>query len=309
MRAESVAQSIQMLKGILDGKTYVAIARVSGLSRSAVEQRVKALARDLETVVGVERVDENDALSVKAMRARKNNYLEALEHYRPERVAIGGMRPRALTDQDIERAVTKIRQHSNCRNRDAALLLVLFSTAAKPLEIARLEVRDYLSEAGLVREESVMRADAAINGKERPLFFVSAKVVAAVDAYLEERVRRGQRTKRGTRYRGLDPHSKLFLTSDGDEMPVKVRAIGNRRQYRCGVILDIFRRIFARAGLRGVSALCARRTIAEKLTARGCDVDQVAAVLGLTERSSVRNLIHGPQESVKSLKAVIREVT
>jgi hypothetical protein len=46
MRTESVAKSTQMLKGILDGKTYVAVAQESGLSRSAVEQRVKALARD-----------------------------------------------------------------------------------------------------------------------------------------------------------------------------------------------------------------------------------------------------------------------
>ena len=34
MRVESVAKSIQMLKGILDGKTYLAVAQVSGLSRS-----------------------------------------------------------------------------------------------------------------------------------------------------------------------------------------------------------------------------------------------------------------------------------
>ena len=53
MRTESVAKSIRMLKEILDGKTYMAIAQASGLSRSAVEQRVKALARDLQTVVGV----------------------------------------------------------------------------------------------------------------------------------------------------------------------------------------------------------------------------------------------------------------
>ncbi len=49
-----------MLKAILDGKTYVAVAQESGLSRSAVEQRVKALARDLQMVVGVERVDEDE---------------------------------------------------------------------------------------------------------------------------------------------------------------------------------------------------------------------------------------------------------
>ena len=56
MRAESLAKSIKMLKGILDGKTYVAVAQEAGLSRSAVEQRVKTLARELQTVVGVESV-------------------------------------------------------------------------------------------------------------------------------------------------------------------------------------------------------------------------------------------------------------
>ena len=87
-------------------------------------------------------------------------------------------------------------------------------------------------------------------------------------------------------------------------MPINVRAIGNRRQYRCGVILDIYRRIFARAGLKGVSALCARRTVAERLAERGCDIDQIGAVLGLKERNSVRNLIQNEHESLKSLKAV-----
>ena len=308
MRAESVAKSIKMLKGILDGKTYVAVARESGLSRSVVEQRVKALARDLETVVGVEWVDEDEVPTVKAMRARKDNYLEALEHYQPQRVGDTYKGPRALTDQGIERAVAVIRQHSKCKKRDTALLLVLLSTAAKPLEIARLLVGDYLTEEGLVREESVMRADAAINGTERPLFFASTKVVAAVDAYLEERARRGQGTKDRTKYRGLDPDSRLFITGDGHELPIKVRAMGDRRQYRCGVLLDIYRRIFARAGLKGVSALSARRTIAEKLVDRGCDVNQVGAVLGLKERNSVRNLIQNEDESLKSLKAVVREL-
>jgi integrase len=278
------------------------------VSRSAVEQRVKALARDLETVVGVESVEEDEVPTVKAMRARKDNYLEALEHYHPRRVEDVRKGPRALSDRDIERSVAVTRKHSNCRNRDTALLLVLFSTAAKPLEIARLEVRDYLTEDGSVREESVMRANAAVNGKERPLFFASTRVVAAVDAYLEERARRGQGTKDRTKYRGLDPDTRLFLTGDGHELPIKVRAVGDRRQYRCGVLLDIYRRIFARAGLKGVSALSARRTIAEKLVDRGCDVNQVGAVLGLKERSSVRNLIQNEDESLKSLKAVVREL-
>ncbi len=169
MRVESVAKSIRMLKEILDGKTYGAIAQASRLSRSAVEQRVKALARDLRTVVGVEWVDADDVPTVQGLRARKENYLEALEHYHPQRVVNAPKGPRALTDQDIDRAAAVIRQHSNCRKRDTALLLVLFSTAAKPLEIARLEVSDYLNEDGSLREASVLRANAAAGGnRHRP---------------------------------------------------------------------------------------------------------------------------------------------
>lgn len=298
MRAESVAKSIRMLKGILDGKTYTAVARESGLSRSAIEQRVKALARDLQSVVGVEWVDEDEVPTVKGMRARKDNYLEALEHYRPQRVVNAGQRSRALTSEDIERAVAMTRQHSHCRTRDVALLLVLFATAAKPLEIARLAVSDYLNEDGSIREASVLRAEVAINGKERPLFFASAKVVAAVGAYLEERVRRGQGAKPWTQYRGLDPESRLFLTGDGHPMPIKVRTIGHGKHHLCSMILDIYRKAFGRAGFKGVSALCARRTVAKRLAERGCDIDQIGVVLGLKDRNSVRNLMPIERESL-----------
>lgn len=308
METESVAKSIKMLKAVLNGKTYQAVAQDSGLTRSAVEQRVKALARDLQTVVGVESVDEDEVPTAKGMRARKDNYLEALEHYCPDTHGKAGKRLRAFSSEQIDRAVAMTKRRGSCRNRDVALLLVLFSTAAKPLEIARLRIRDYLAEDGSVREESLLPADAAINGKGRPLFFASAKVVAAVDAYLEERRRRRQGATTCTKYRGLDPHSKLFLTGDGQEMPVRVRAIGNRRHYRCGVILDIYRRIFARAGLVGLSALRARRMVAQRLAEIGCDIDQVGTVLGLTERNSVRNLIQKNERSLQSLKAVVREL-
>jgi integrase len=305
MEAESLARSIKMLKAVLDGKTYRAVAQESGLTPSAVERRVSALARDLQKVVGVACVDEDEKPTVKGMQARRDDYLEALEHYQPQRVIDAGKGSRALTNQDIEHAVAMIWRHSNCMNRDVALLLVLFATAAKPLEIARLEVGDYLAEDGSVREESVMRAEAAINGKPRPLFFASTKVVAAVNAYLEERVRRGHGTTNATTYRGLDPDSRLFLTGDGREMPIKVRADGNRQHHLCEVIHDIYRKTFARAGLKGVSALCARRTIAKRLTERGCDVNRIGEVLGLKDRDSVLNLIPNERES---LKAVVREL-
>ena len=88
-------------------------------------------------------------------------------------------------------------------------------------------------------------------------------------------------------------------------MPIKVRAIGNRKRHLCSVILDIYRKAFAQAGLKGISALCARRTVAKRLIERGCNVDQIGTVLGLTERNSVRNLIANEPEV---LRAAVRDL-
>lgn len=63
----------------------------------------------------------------------------------------------------------KIARHRQCPLRDKALLLVLLSTRAKPLELAQLALGDYLDAAGQVRRTSVMRAEIAANDADRPL--------------------------------------------------------------------------------------------------------------------------------------------
>lgn len=168
MQPRSLAKSIEMLERVLDGERYDAVARASRVTRSAVEQCVKALARELQRVVGVVGVDEDDMPTAALLRSRKEGYLEALAHYRPDRLPAIGDNARALSAEAVTRAVALTRQRSRCRRRDVALLHVLFSTGARPLEIARLEVRDYLAEDGSVREESLLPAKAAVNGKARP---------------------------------------------------------------------------------------------------------------------------------------------
>ncbi len=305
MTAKSMAKSIQMLKAVLDGQTYDTVAKTAKMTHSAVEQRVKALARDLQAVVGVDGIDESAVPTVLTMRKMRDSYLEALAHYQPERAKRMRARKSTVTEQEIDLAIDKIRQMSNCRNRDIALLLALFSTAAKPLEIARLEVRDYLNENGSIREESTMRAEAAIGGAARPLFFASAKANAAIDAYLQERVRRRQGVHQSRKYRGLDPMSRLFLTDEGNAIPIKIKEQGKQRHHLCSVIQNIYRKIFARAGLEGVSALSARRTIAQKLKERGTNNDDIGKVLGLKEKNSVRNLL--PKQG-RPLKSVVKEL-
>jgi hypothetical protein len=79
------------------------------------------------------------------------------------------------------------------------------------------------------------------------MFFASAKANAAIDAYLAKRVRRGQGVKKSAKYGRLDPTSKLFLAEDGQPMPIKIKGKGKQRHQVCR-ILDIYRKIFARAG-------------------------------------------------------------
>lgn len=60
MKTTVLAQSIAMMKAILDAQTYAGVARDNRLSGTAVEQRVKALARDVQRMVGVVEVGEED---------------------------------------------------------------------------------------------------------------------------------------------------------------------------------------------------------------------------------------------------------
>jgi hypothetical protein len=53
---------------------------------------------------------------------------------------MGGLR---LASDHIDLYVAKIARHRRCTRRDTTLLLTLFSTAAKPLEIAQLEVATF----------------------------------------------------------------------------------------------------------------------------------------------------------------------
>jgi hypothetical protein len=58
--------------------------------------------------------------------------------------------------------IPKIERHSRCVEPDTAQLLIQFATAAKTLEIAQLEVRDYLDEFGKGRRYSSMWSDTAL---------------------------------------------------------------------------------------------------------------------------------------------------
>jgi len=291
MLSESTNLSIEILRSVLSGATYEAVAAAQGLTRTAIEHRVKRLAKDLHRQVGIVGLNAEATGYVHKLRESKAAVEEALARFEA-----GYTRPAAppqvLTASDVRTIVQRAGQHSPTPLRDMALVHIVLATGARPLEVARLEIADYLNSDGTIRHASEMRASVSVNRKVRPLFFKSMPAVRAIDAYLAQRQQQlVNSTPCGAPFRGFDPADRLFLNDQGSPYLVLTHEVEGRQRFLCRQMLDTYRRIFKRINMHGLSALTLRRTVAARLDARGADEDQIGLILGITEKQAVRDLL------------------
>jgi len=289
MSRESPEIASLMLRAIIAGASCEQIAAEFGITKSAVSQKIRMLANDLQQIVGVVGVDEEESPTAALIRGHGEAYLEALEHFVPDAASDWRAPVVELATCRLAQHIAKIARHSRCVARDTALLLTLFATAAKPLEIAQLEVHDYLDEFGDVRVKSIIRREIAVNGKERPLLFYDPELRTAIDAYLALRRGEGIAGHDKSAYRGMQPHSRLFLSRTGRPMAVK-RSGPNSRHLVCKEIHEIYRRIFSLGGHSGINTSTARRLAAHRLHLEGASLDEIGAALGV-KRLAVHNLL------------------
>ena len=173
---------------MLQGQTYDQIAARFRVTKSTVSKSVTDLARELQSIVGVVGIDEDSAPTAHAIRAHGKDYLEALEHFVPLAKPAATTSLPIITQAHIDQLVLHTARHSRCKQRDIALLLMLIHTGARPNEIARLTVADYIDAAGRLRSPSWLPANAASNGIARPLLLYDATVLYWLDAYLAWRI-------------------------------------------------------------------------------------------------------------------------
>lgn len=299
MDTESIRLSMTMLDEVLSGKPYVEVAASHGVTRSAVELRIKTLAKRLSRDVGIKGMDASGAVFLLRLRAHKEAVREAMSRFDPHAEPSSG-EEFSLTMEELCDAIKKLRARSSHPERDMAMVAVLLGTGIGPLEVARLEIQDYLNPDGSVREKSVLRADVAKNRTERPLFFTSAFVRGVIDAYLGTRV---DPMRMGMAYRGLNEDDRLFLTGSGRAFQIEVIRQGRGRRYLCRQIHDDYRKIFHRIGLPGLTATGVRRMVIRRLSERGADLDQIGESLGLSvsERKKLRALLTKPAVAVDEL--------
>ena len=138
-------------------------------------------------------------------------------------------------------------------------------------------------------------ADVAINGRDRPLFFNHRRLDEALGAYLDERVRASHGLGAAEHWRGLDRHGPLFLGAEGEVYPITPNGGEGQNRYVCRPLLEIYRKIFRQADIPGLCTQSARLTLMSRMYERGADEDQVGLVLGIADRSAVREQLPRPR--------------
>ena len=211
---ESWARSVTLFRAVLGGESFEAVASQVGITRTAVERRVKRVALHLIQSGGVPGLHPDAAVQVGRLRDRRDDLLAALAAAKlaPSAASRAG---RVLEPAEVALGAHRLRAYAGHGQHDLALYHLIFATGLRPLEVARLQVADYLTEEGQVRRASVLRAEAAINGRPRPLHFRHRRLDESMSAYLAMRHAAGHGRGQTLGWRGLAPESPLFLTCDG----------------------------------------------------------------------------------------------
>ena len=282
---------LSLVEAVLDRELAYRVAALQlGVVRSTVERRVKGLVRRLfdAGLLGDFKAEWIDDLAA-LRRERAAIMAAAMAFKRP----LPGRRTALPDERELADAAARLRAKSRGGDRDVALICMLFTTGLKPIEIARLEVRDCLLEDGSMRVVSTLRPEAAANGVARPLWFNSPLAAQSIDAYLAQRLRRGHGVGDAARHRGLDPRSRLFLTEAGQPFRITPRSPSDARP-TCKHLQATLRQAFARAGWTGMTAQRLRRHAALAMTREGADRAQVQQLLGLKSRRSLERLASEP---------------
>ncbi|WP_330544181.1 site-specific integrase [Aeromonas hydrophila] len=230
------------------------------------------------------------------------------------------VKKRVVTDIELEHVV-QMALMSKDENRTcyAALLLCCFGTGMKPSELTKLIVSDYLNEEGLIRTPSLVRAEIAFNGCERPIYWlnqlsnISNTLLVVMDSYLATRIGAGMGRRIGVPFRGLDPSAPLFVSLPTTEVhPVFSQS---RVPFRAEQVTMLISRLFELAGMAKVTSQCARRSLAIKLLRRGISPRFIGELLGLSSqraikllcmdvKTSLHDVMHGGVQSESSLASL-----
>jgi len=284
------------MRGVLEGRTYKELAKPHRLSPAAVGNRVRDLAYRMHQAGQIDRLNPEALRFATNLRENKERIEAALERIESEDALSPKAKPRPdLSFDDVQTIIRRAGMRSRSPLRDVALVQIVLATGIRPIEVARLQIQDFLNEDGTVRVCSRMRAKVAFNQRARPLFFMHSGSVKAIEAYLTDRLaKKKPHPASDAPFRGFAPDEFLFL----NDVNRPYRLQSTRRDGRVYCIsrqlLNTYRRIFTRINMPGISAQTLRRAVAVWLYKRGANENQIGTLLGIADRKNVRDLLPAP---------------
>ena len=290
-----------MLREVVQGASFRAVGNAHAVSATTVERRIKGVALQLCQQIGIDGLNADGAIYVRRLRHHRDEILQALAWFQPPPTTAKPRTCRILSRDEVRLGARRIHAISSCGLHDLSLYFLLFATGAWPLEITQLQVRDFLRVNGQIRWESTMRAEIANNRRARPLLFCNDVLNTTLLAYLDERRCTMHGLGDASTYRGHAPESRLIVRSDGQDYPIIHHEPNTHRAYRCGPILEAYRRIFRQTGISGLNVRTAHLSTMAWLYQRGADEDQVGLLLGIRNRWVVRSHLARPQQTLQFL--------
>lgn len=202
-------------------------------------------------------------------------------------------KPAVVEPRELEHACKVARVTGSQGVRNAALLYTLFGTGMFPSEIGALRIADVLSSQGEIKRKSLVRAEISYNGYERTLYWSNEKLRRALEDYLNWRVEHQVGAGTPGRFRGLDPHSFLFVNGRTGVgfTTTKYKKDGVERESAM-VLSALYRLLLKQAGVTGC-ARSGRRTLAVYMARQGRDPAVVREMLGLQSLSAAKALMAG----------------
>lgn len=101
-------------------------------------------------------------------------------------------RPEYHTKEQRERLFRNTKKDTaNNGIRDLAILKLLYGLPVRPIEMCRFSTKDFANEQGQVlpNENSVIRAEVAFNGRERPMPILDPILIEALQGWISWRIK------------------------------------------------------------------------------------------------------------------------
>lgn len=218
-------------------------------------------------------------------------------------------RARALYPKEIKHAV---KVAGVCQNpiRNQLVLLLSHCCGLRITEIARLRVRDVMFASGELREELRLPAAITKSSRARIVWLSHRQLQQTLDSCVRYRTKkRLATTLDASRYRGLNPDSKLILNNRGTAFSLQPKPrlleTGEVRTYWAADSLDqAMRNLYKRCGLKGCSSHSGRRSFGTNLiTVQGVELDVVSRLLGHSDPAHTIPYIEIRSERVKAMYA------